>query len=439
MEQFTVFENSVVDGASGGVLDEVRRLREEKRRLQDYLDRIFGISSAIVYILDADGHFTFVNRAVEDILNFSTEELIGKHFSFILPPEEYERVSREAVLPRIAGQATGDGEAPKLFNERRTGARRTRNMEVRLMTRRPHDYRVLIGDVTGIVEVEGAYSLNDAAADKNVFLGSQGVIFDVTKYKNAESERLELHKRLFQIQKNDAIGKFASKVAHDINNKLGSIIGTAEVLKSEIERQDGSRGTMLACIDTLLLASKHAADISDRLTKYSRKGESDFVQLNVHDLLCGVMDFAKSIASGSVSVRKTLRSKNPVITGSETMLQNALFNLVVNAFDAMKQSGGVLTVETADVTTEMADKSRHSVHLKRGDYLLVAVEDTGIGMDEEVKSKLFDPFFTTHAERGLGLGLVSCRECVRNHGGFIEIHSEPGKGARFDIYLPKSE
>jgi len=309
MEQFTVFENSAAGGIAEEVSGEVYRLREEKRRLQDYLDRIFGISSAIVYILDANGHFTFVNRAVEDILNFSTEELIGKHFSFILPPEEYERVSREAVLPRIAGQATGTADAPKLFNERRTGARRTRNMEVRLMTRRPNDYRVMIGDVTGIVEVEGAYTLKDTPAadtEKGVFLGSQGVIFDITKYKQAESERLELHKRLFQIQKNDAIGKLAGKVAHDINNKLGSIIGTAEVLRQEIERPDGNRRIMLACMDTLLLASKHAAEISDRLTKYSRRGESAFVLLNFHDLLSGVMDFAKSIASGNISVHKIL-------------------------------------------------------------------------------------------------------------------------------------
>jgi len=441
MEHFTELENSTAGGFADGVLDEIYRLREDKRRLQDYLDRIFGISSAIIYILDANGHFTFVNRAVEDILNFSTEELIGKHFSFILPPEEYERVSREVVLPRIAGQVTGVDDAPKLFNERRTGARRTRNMEVRLMTRRPHDYRVMIGDVTGIVEVEGAYSLNDTAATtprKDVFLGSQGVIFDITKYKKAESERLELHKRLFQIQKNDAIGKLAGKVAHDINNKLGSIIGTAEVLRQEIDRPDGNRNTMLACIDTLLLASKHAAEISDRLTKYSRKGESTFVMLNFHDLLSGVMDFAKSIAGGNISVHKILRSKNPIMTGSETMLQNALFNLVVNAFDAMKQNGGVLTVETADVTADIADRSQHRAQLKQGDYLLVSVKDTGVGMDEEVKSKLFDPFFTTHAEKGLGLGLVSFRECVRNHGGLIEIHSEPGKGARFDIYLPRS-
>jgi len=434
MEHFT---SSTADG----VLDEIQRLREDKRRLQDYLDRIFGISSAIIYILDANGHFTFVNRAVEDILNFSTEELIGKHFSFILPPEEYERVSREVVLPRIAGQVTGD-DPPKLFDERRTGARRTRNMEVRLMTRRPQDYCVMMGDVTGIVEVEGAYSLNDTPATtprKDVFLGSQGVIFDITKYKKAESERLELHKHIFQIQKNDAVAKLAGRVAHDLNNKLGSIIGTAEVLRQEIERENGSRETMLACIDTLLLASKHAAEVSEKLTKFGRKGESAFVPLNVHDILNNVMGIAKSIAGGNIGVRTMLTAKNPTITGSETMLQNALFNLVVNAFDAMKQGGGTLTVETADVSPERAAKSPHSAQLKRGSYLQISVRDTGIGMDDDVKSKLFDPFFTTHAEKGLGLGLVSFRECVRSHGGLIEIHSEPGKGARFDIYLPRPE
>jgi signal transduction histidine kinase len=211
------------------------------------------------------------------------------------------------------------------------------------------------------------------------------------------------------------------------------------VLRQESERENGSRETMLACIDTLLLASKHAAEVSDKLTKFGRKGESAFVQLNVHDILNNVMGIAKSIAGSNITVRTIMSANDPVITGSETMLQNALFNVVVNAFDAMKNGGGALTVETADVTGEIAAKSQHATQLRRGSYLLISVRDTGIGMDEEVKGKLFDPFFTTHAEKGLGLGLVSFRECVRSHGGLIEIHSEPGKGARFDIYLPRPE
>jgi PAS domain S-box-containing protein len=432
------FSGAAFDG--DGIFAGMQRLVDKDGPLQDYIDRIFGISSAIIYILDANGRFIFVNRGVEEILNFSPEELIGKHFSFILPPEEYERVSREAVLPRIAGRAVGPDDAPKLFDERRRGARRTRNMEVRLMTRRPGDYRVMTGDVTGVVEVEGAYSVTDAiepgSGKKEVFLGSQGVIFDITKYKKAELERLELHKRLYQIQKMDAIGKLSGRVAHDLNNKLGSIIGTAEIMKSGLRGADPE--TLAVYIDTILSASRHAAELSNRLSEFSRKGESAFERLDIHNLLGNVMGFAESIARNNVSVHKIMLSKSPVIIGSETMLQSALLNLIINAFEAMKNGGGVLTVETSDVTVKIPQKTARQPLLIPGEYLLVSVQDTGVGMDEEVKRRLFEPFFTTDAEKGLGLGLVSIRECIRNHGGVINIESELGKGSRFDVYFPKA-
>jgi len=440
------FQNSA-PGAGAGVgsctgfddlFAETRRLMDKNSHLQEYLDRIFGISSAIIYILDANGRFIFVNRAVEDILNFSTEELIGKHFSFILPPDEYERVSREVVLPRIAGRATGVEEAPKLFNERRRGPRRTRNMEVRLMTRRSDDYRIMTGGVTGIVEVEGAYSIvEDTESDggkKEIFLGSQGVIFDITKYKKAELERLELHKRLYRIQKMDAIGKLSGRVAHDLNNKLGSIIGTAEILKQGLHDNDPE--TLAVYLDTILTASRHAAELSNKLSEFSRKGESPFERLDFHQLLAGVMGFVESVANSNISIHKIMLSKYPTVTGSETMLQNAILNLIVNAFDAMR-GGGVLTIETADATIEAPLKTASRCTLNPGEYLLVSVRDTGVGMDEDVKKRLFDPFFTTDTEKGLGLGLTSIRECIRNHGGVINLESDPGKGSRFDIYLPR--
>ncbi|MDR0306724.1 MAG: PAS domain S-box protein [Chitinispirillales bacterium] len=421
-----------------GIFDEVQLLREQNNRLQEHLDRIFGISSAVIYILDPEGCFTFVNRAVEEILNFTPEELIGKHFSIILPPEEYERVSRKIALPKILGHITGADNAPKLFDERRSGDRRTKNMEVKLLTRKRDDFRILVGDVTGIVEVEGAYSLEDGTNDdsgKEVFLGSQGVIFDITKYKKAEAERLELHRRLFQLQKMDAIGKLAGKVAHDLNNKLGSIIGTAEILKQDLNTINPD--ILAAYLDTILSASRHATELSNRLSEFSRRGDTGYATFNFHEMLEKVMEFVRSIVSDSVSINKILLSKNPVILGSQTLLQSALLNLVVNAFEAMRKGGGVLTIETGDVAVESMHKSTFPSSVRPGEYLLVSVQDTGVGMGDYVKSRLFEPFFTTNSDSGLGLGMLSIRECIRNHGGVINVQSDPGKGSRFDIYLPR--
>ncbi|MCL2689963.1 MAG: ATP-binding protein [Chitinispirillia bacterium] len=432
----------IEDGSIDEVFNEMQRLREQNCRLQEHLDRIFGISSAVIYILDPDGCFTFVNRAVEEILNFTPEELIGKHFSAILPPDECDRVSRKIAIPKFLGHVTGPHEAPKLFDERRSGARRTKNMEIKLLTRERNDFRILVGDVTGIVEVEGAYSLqgskNGGSRDtaKEIFLGSQGIIFDITKYKKSESERLELHKQLFQIQKMDAIGKLAGRVAHDLNNKLGSIIGTAEILKHDLKNIDPA--VIGAYLDTILSASRHATEISKRLSEFSRRGDTGYSKFNFHELLDSVMAFVKSIASDNVSVHKIMLSKDPVIIGSRALLQSALLNLVINAFEAMKKGGGVLTVETSDINAESFDNAVYPPSVRRGDYLLVSVQDTGVGMGDDIKSRLFEPFFTTNTDSGLGLGLLSIRECIRNHAGVINVKSDPGKGSRFDVYLPKT-
>jgi len=432
----------VESGSIDEVFDEMQRLREQNGRLHEHLNRIFGISSAVIYILDPDGCFTFINKAVEDILNFTPQELIGKHFSTILPSEESERVSRRIALPKFAGHVTGYQDAPKLFDERRSGSRRTRNMEVKLLTRERDDFRILVGDVTGIVEVEGAYSLqenkeNDSGdAAKEVFLGSQGIIFDITKYKKAEAERFELHRQLFQIQKMDAIGKLAGRVAHDLNNKLGSIIGTAEILKHDLHNINPALiGTYL---DTILSASRHATEISKRLSEFSRRGDTGYSKFNFHELLDSVMAFVKSIANDNVSVHKIMLSKDPFIMGSRTLLQSAVLNLVVNAFEAMKKGGGVLTVETSDISVDSSLKTTFPSSVRPGEYLLVSVQDTGIGMGDDVKSRIFEPFFTTNADNGLGLGLLSIRECIRNHAGIINVKSDPGKGSRFDVYLPKT-
>ncbi|MFP4162836.1 MAG: two-component system sensor histidine kinase NtrB [Chitinispirillaceae bacterium] len=419
------------------LMSELHNLHNKTDRLQENLDRIANISSAIIYVLDKDGCFTFVNRAVEEILNFTPDELIGRHFSTIMTKEEFRKVSRNIVLPRIAGKVTGIENAPKLFDERRTGKRRTRNMEIKLLTKKTDDMRILVGDVTGIVEVEGAYrrGKNEIRSKSENFLGSQGVIFDITKYKKAERERLELQKRLFELQKMDAIGKLAGKVAHDLNNKLGSIIGSAEILKQDFGKKETDPSMFL---DTILSASRHAAELSNRLLEFSRKGESGYANVNIHELIDNVMEFVKPIKEENISIHRILLSLEPTVMGCSNQLQNALLNLVLNACDAITTGGGVLTVETTDVLVDENTRCSHSFQIKSGKYLMITIQDTGIGMDESVMCRLFEPFFTTKTVgKGIGLGLVSVRDCVKNHGGFINVDSEPGKGSRFEVYLPR--
>lgn len=416
---------------------EYHRLESENEALSERLERITEISAAIIYILDVDGYFVFVNRAVENILHFSPEELIGKHFSTIMPVEEYERVSRALILPKYIGRVTGDEKSPKLFDERRTGVRRTRNLEVRLLTKKNDDVKFMVGDVTGIIAVEGAYDERRYAETKNktgCFLGSQGVIFDITKYKEAEKERMELQKRLYEIQKMDAIGRLAGKIAHDLNNKLSSILGCAEIITSEMSEND----ELKMYIETIISASRHAAELSNRLMEFSSRDEHLMIEIPLIEIVEHVVELIRSIVKENIEIIISMDRKIK-IKGNPNQVQNAILNLVTNACDSMADTGGVLKLSTDEVVIDQ-EKNINSIMVIPGKYLALSINDTGSGMGKKTVKQLFKPFFTTKAEgKGLGLGLASVRDCMRLHNGFVDLKTEPGKGSDFRIYFPVYE
>ena len=353
------------------LIKENEQLRYMNSYFNERLDRIAEISAAIIYILDVNGHFTFINKAVDDILQFKPEELIGKHFSAIMSREEYERVSRAIVLPKLEGVQTGNEKAPKLFDERRTGARRTRNFEVHLMTKGHQGVRILVGDVTGIIAVEGFYDTKKLKNHKDKsagFMGSQGVIFDITKYKKAEKERMELQRRLFETQKMDAVGRLAGKVAHDLNNKLGSILGCAEILKQDF----GSEKDEVMYIDTIISASKHSAELSNRLMDFSRKDDHVMVELSIHQLIENVLELVRPTVEGSILITTDFQAEHYTICGNSNHLQNAVLNVITNACDAMSFRGGDLMFTSAN--TELKHKSDiNSFVVNPGKYLVLSI------------------------------------------------------------------
>ncbi|KMQ52406.1 PAS/PAC sensor hybrid histidine kinase [Chitinispirillum alkaliphilum] len=420
------------------LLTELDQIRSDNSALKDRLDRISGITTAIIYVLDTDGKFTYVNQAVESILKFKPQDLLGQHFSTIMPKAEYEKVARSHVLPVFHGKVTGGKQSPRLFDERRTGERRTRNLEVKLYTKNNDDVKILVGDVTGIVDVEGAYRSGISVVNKSEgFIGSQGIIFDITKYKKAERERLVLQKSLFEAQKMDAIGKLAGKVAHDLNNKLGSIIGSAEMLKQDYGLVNKE---LTMYIETILSASRHAANLSGKLLEFSYKADNNCQNVDMHNLADNVLGFIRPTIEESIIINKKYHSVNPIVTGSISQLQNALLNLIVNACDAMSITGGMLTVQTDDITVEEKIKCISGFYAKPGNYLRISVQDTGTGIDEKIFNRIFEPFFTTKTEgKFIGLGLPGVRDCVRYLGGFIQVESKCAKGSVFKIHLPNND
>jgi len=371
------------------------------------------------------------------MLGYTPGELLGKHFKVIIHPEDYPNVARDQVLPRYQGLITGDARSPKLFDERRSGKRMTTNLEVWLMTKGGGQNSSHVGIISA-VNASGHYS---HGGDDREFLGTIGVIRDITERKRAEEEYRRLQEQLSQAQKMEAIGRLAGGVAHDFNNMLSGIMGYAEVIKRRNRDTDGRpRDTeMERFVDVIIKATERASNMTEKLLAFSRQGKYQQVPVNMHDAIKEVKNLLEHTLDKRIEIRERLNAQRSVVMGDPTQLQNVVLNLAMNARDAMPV-GGVLAFETREMDIDEQFVESLSFRMTAGKYLLIQVSDTGVGMDEQTKHRLFEPFFTTKpVGEGVGLGLSSVYGTIKSHHGAILVDTIVGTGTTFKIYLPLSD
>lgn len=254
--------------------------------------------------------------------------------------------------------------------------------------------------------------------------GNVAIVADFTEQRQLEAQ-------LSQAQKMEAIGRLAGGVAHDFNNVITVVSGYGQMLF------DGNKDNPVLrdAADEVLKASDRAAALAGQLLAFSRR---QVIQPKLVDLNAVVRDVERMLArviGEDIELQTVLRSAAGVVKADPGQLGQVLLNLAVNARDAMP-SGGKLTIETSDV---MLDEGYVRAHtgVAPGPYVLLAVSDTGTGMDAETRAHLFEPFFTTKERgKGTGLGLSTVYGIVKQHGGDIWVYSEPGLGSTFKIYLP---
>ncbi len=255
----------------------------------------------------------------------------------------------------------------------------------------------------------------------------EGIFEDVT------DQRL-LQEQFFQAQKMEAVGRLAAGVAHDFNNLLNVIMGYAEMLQ-EVQETPTSRKR----VEEIASAARRAAGLTRQLLAFSRKQVLQVHVLNLNSVLADAERMLRRIIGEDISFRLELSPDLWLIRADHTQIAQVLMNLAVNARDAMPK-GGELSVTTANITVgEDSAPRRHGLPAP-GEYVMLAVSDTGIGMDAAIQAQIFDPFFTTKPVGiGTGLGLATVYGIVNQSGGFILVESEVGRGTRFEIYLPRVE
>jgi PAS domain S-box-containing protein len=371
------------------------RESEEKYRLlvENINDIIFAISN--------DGVVTYISPTVESLYGYKPSQIIGRHFSEFIWPED---------LPRVA----------KSFEE------------VSSDHYEPTEYR--------IVTVSGGTRWVRSSSKRLIIdgrlVGLQGVMSDITQRKAAEEDKERLEARLRQAQKMEALGTLAGGIAHDFNNILAAIIGYTEMMLSVVS----TSSPMHRDLQQVLKAADRAKELVKQILVFSRmEGRQEKVAVDIGGVVKEALKLLRATLPTTIEIRQDLAGEVGIALADPTQIHEVLINLCTNAAHAMGENGGILEVTLGEVHFNAETAALHR-GIQPATYLRLTVSDTGHGMDAATLERIFDPYFTTkETGKGSGLGLAVVHGIIRRHTGAITVHSEPGKGTVFHLYLPRHE
>jgi PAS domain S-box-containing protein len=373
----------------------LNRLEDTERRFRLLVE---GVTDYAIYMLDPGGHVVNWNPGAERIKGYTRDEVIGRHFSQFYTPEDLA-----AEVPKTALRAASE---------------------------------------TGKFEAEGWRVRKDgtrfwASVVINALKDADGRPVGFAKITRDLTERRAADERARQAQKMEGIGQITGGVAHDFNNLLTIIIGNLDALQRNLTKAPVDIERLQRAATNALRGARRAESLTQRLLAFSRQQPLDPKPIDLARLVTGMSDLLRRTLGEQITVETVLSGGVWRVLADANQLEIALLNLAVNARDAMPD-GGRLTVETANVHLD-EKYAASQAEVVPGQYVMVAVTDSGSGMTPEVKAKAFDPFFTTKdVGHGTGLGLSQVYGFVKQSRGHVKIYSEEGEGTTIKLYLPRA-
>ncbi len=392
---------------------QVRKRSEHKLRESEGKYRLLAENiTDVIWTMDLDTRFTYISPAVEKLQGWSAQEVLQLKIEDVMPPRSLELALKIIGEQLELGEKTGD------YN-------RLQTVELELLRK---DGSVIWAEITASFILD----------DQQIPIGILGVTRDITERRKALLEQEELRNRLARSKKMEAIGTLAGGVAHDLNNILSGILSYPELLLLDLPADSPLRKP----IETIQESGKKAAAIVQDLLTLARRGVAVSEVVNINDIV--------NIYLASPELKKILHFHSTVavdtrlapdlmnILGSPVHLGKTLMNLVSNAAEAMPD-GGKLTIKTENRYVDAPIRGYEEV--VEGNYVILEVSDTGIGISPEEIGRIFEPFYTKKimGRSGTGLGMAVVWGTVKDHHGKILVESSPGVGTVFSIYLPVTD
>jgi len=372
-------------------------LRQEQATLRESEERFSGAFEHApigVALVSPDGRWLRVNRALCEMVGYSAAELLTLSFQDITLPDDLQG-DMEQVRRLLAGDI------------------RFYQIEKRYIHKRGHLITVMLS----------VSLVRDEQGHPRYFISQ---IEDVTERKRLEAQ-------LFQSQKMETVGRLAGGVAHEFNSLLTIILGYSDFLRADLP----AGSPLSESVEEISRAAGRAAALTRQLLAYGRKQILQHSTFDLNQAIVNLSDVFGTLLGGQTQRHFSPGAGSPAVTADAGQIEQVIVNMVINARDAMP-NGGTLTLATENVTLEEQNDAGEP-GVRSNNYVMLAITDTGVGMSDDVKARIFEPFFTTKSVgKGAGLGLSTSYGIVKQSGGHITVHSEPGRGTTFRIYLPQA-